>query len=304
MKWILAVLAVSLSFVLFNCSSEEAKEAAVDETVVALDGKSLTAQNCYSCHSPDAAHDNRVAPPLFAVRKHYQKKFGSKEEFVAAVVDFVQYPSADKAIMKGAVKKFGPMPAMQFDADQLQAIATYLYETEFEHPHQGSDEEARSPLQQGKEYALATKSVLGKNLMGALNRLPTHGALDFCNTRAISITDSMSADQNVSIQRVSDQNRNPDNKAQGPALAYILKSKELLAAGKEILPELRDENDKYIGYYPILTNQMCLQCHGTPQKDIDESTLNKIAELYPDDKATGYGINELRGIWVVEWDKN
>ena len=29
-------------------------------------------------------------------------------------------------------------------------------------------------------------------------------------------------------------------------------------------------------------------------------TLNKIHELYPDDKATGYGPNELRGIWVIE----
>jgi Protein of unknown function (DUF3365) len=57
------------------------------------------------------------------------------------------------------------------------------------------------------------------------------------------------------------------------------------------------------GYYPILTNAMCLQCHGKPNVDISITTLDKIHALYPDDRATGYVVNELRGLWVVEMDK-
>jgi hypothetical protein len=45
---------------------------------------------------------------------------------------------------------------------------------------------------------------------------------------------------------------------------------------------------------------MCLQCHGKPNVDINEATLGQIEKLYPNDKAVGYGLNELRGIWVVE----
>jgi hypothetical protein len=48
---------------------------------------------------------------------------------------------------------------------------------------------------------------------------------------------------------------------------------------------------------------MCLQCHGIPNNQILPTTLSKIKELYPTDKATGYGENELRGIWVIEMDK-
>ena len=52
-----------------------------------------------------------------------------------------------------------------------------------------------------------------------------------------------------------------------------------------------------------MTNIMCLQCHGKPDKDILPNTLTKIGSLYPEDKAIGYGVDELRGIWVVEMDK-
>lgn len=51
-----------------------------------------------------------------------------------------------------------------------------------------------------------------------------------------------------------------------------------------------------------MTNGMCLQCHGTIGQEVSSETFTKIKELYPKDRATGYGLNELRGIWVVEMD--
>ena len=61
--------------------------------------------------------------------------------------------------------------------------------------------------------------------------------------------------------------------------------------------------DKMVGYYPIETNKMCLQCHGLPNTQILPATLTKLKHLYPTDKAIGYGENELRGIWVIEMNK-
>ena len=57
---------------------------------------------------------------------------------------------------------------------------------------------------------------------------------------------------------------------------------------------------KQNNYYPIVTNAMCMQCHGKKDLQIKPETLAAIGEFYPEDKATGYGENELRGIWVVE----
>jgi hypothetical protein len=58
-----------------------------------------------------------------------------------------------------------------------------------------------------------------------------------------------------------------------------------------------------VGYYPIVTNAMCLQCHGTEGVDISPSTQAVIDRQYPDDQATGYGEKQLRGLFVVTMNR-
>lgn len=159
-----------------------------------------------------------------------------------------------------------------------------------------------SPVVQGKELAQATGRVLVQNLIKAIGESGPEGALEFCNIQAYPLTDSMSTVLNANIKRVSDQARNPNNRANEQELAYILQAKQELAQGKSLNPQMHQANGKNVGYYPIVTNQLCLQCHGKPNEDIQEGTLKKLATLYPEDQAKGYGPNELRGIWVVEMD--
>lgn len=155
----------------------------------------------------------------------------------------------------------------------------------------------------GLKYALATKAVLGNNLVNAINKQGTEGALEFCSKKAIELTDSMGSALNVKIKRVSDQNRNPQNVAKTQELEYIKEAKKLITKGEEPKAQIKELEGKIIGYYPILINQMCLQCHGKPEKDISPETLAKIKSIYPEDKATSYELNEIRGIWVVEMDQ-
>lgn len=293
-------LFLGLSLLLGGCSSQpESNESSL--TADPLDGAKLLQQKCNTCHNPDTAPGSRLAPPFFAIQKKYKKKYSKQADFMAAVVSFSSNPSEDKVLMKGALDKFGIMPKQNFNPDELEAIANYIYLAEFQHPPMG--DEVLTPVQQGKEYALATKAVLGKNLMGQINTNGTDAALEFCNTKAIHFTDSMALAQGVSIKRVSDQNRNPDNAANEIELAYIASAKETLAKGVEIKPQLTEDETGYVGYYPIITNQMCLQCHGQKETQVKSSTLALLAEKYPMDLALGYKENELRGIWVVEWGK-
>jgi hypothetical protein len=159
-------------------------------------------------------------------------------------------------------------------------------------------------LEVGKELALETKSNLGQNLARAITEKGPEGAVEFCNIKAIPITDSMSLLLGAKIKRVSDQPRNPDNQANDVELAYIKKWKNAHANGVDLPPMITEVDQKKIGYYPIITNPMCMQCHGTPGKDINLATLAKIKNLYSTDKATGYNLEELRGIFVVEMNKN
>ncbi len=158
-------------------------------------------------------------------------------------------------------------------------------------------------LKKGKEIALTTKKALGKNLIGQLSSNGATAALSFCNLKAFPITDSMKMALRADISRKTDKPRNPGNRAQGEESDYIRAMKEQLSKGKQPSPVIKEVNGKMVGYYPIITNKMCLQCHGSPVKDIKPGTLERIKELYPQDKATGYSANQLRGIWVIEMNK-
>jgi uncharacterized protein DUF3365 len=168
-----------------------------------------------------------------------------------------------------------------------------------------SAEQQTTPSYQelGLNYALSAKAVLGKNLVGAIKAKGAEHAVGFCSAKAIPLTDSVALALNVQIKRVSDKPRNPENKANGSQLKFIMAGKQLLAQGKIIKPQLQEHDGKMIGYYPIVTNSMCLQCHGLPNDQITQATQKKLDDLYPLDMAKGYAENELRGIWVIEMDK-
>lgn len=280
-------------------------------------GLNLLEKNCFSCHSPRGGHDGRIAPPMAAIKRHYIDEDTSLEEFSRDLRSFVENPSLNNARMKGAIEKFGLMPRMEFDESELRDIAAYIYTTELEKPHgfgkrhaganKSPEKKPHSPevdyLEQGRNFAMQAGAHLGSNLVAAVKEKGAAGAVSFCNHEAIPLTDSMAIALQARIKRVSDQPRNPDNQANEQELEYIQAAKQQLAKGEPIDPQLTDLGNTILGYYPITTNAMCLQCHGAPRREIEQATLDVLHELYPDDKAQGYGANELRGIWVVEMDK-
>ena len=152
----------------------------------------------------------------------------------------------------------------------------------------------------GLKYAMSTKAELGKNLMGTIQSKGTEEAVTFCNIKAFPLTDSMAVVHNATIKRVSDKPRNSNNVASLKEIDHIEKFKKELASGQEIKPIIESlDNDSIQFYYPIVTNKMCLQCHGEPNKDIKPIVLEKITALYPADKAVGYSEDQVRGIWSV-----
>ena len=148
-------------------------------------------------------------------------------------------------------------------------------------------------------YAMQTKGILGKNLMNAINKQGTEKAIEFCSTRAIVLTDSMGTALNATIKRVSDQPRNPLNLANEDETAFINELKEKISKSEKLTSKMTESNGKTTGYFPIETNAMCLQCHGSKDLDIKPNVLKKINLLYPKDQATGYKENQIRGIFVV-----
>jgi hypothetical protein len=223
-------------------------------------------------------------------------------------VNFVHRPDEAYSKMPGAVRRFGLMPALPLPNDDLEAIATIIFYSDLEAPEwfeayqkeEGKAMGAREELAaRGKTYALQAKAVLGKNLMAAINANGAKGAVGFCNTRAIPLTDSSGQALNVQVRRVTDRPRKPDNAADSLQLLKLEAIREDLSAGEKEVFRLAETEHEVTGYYPIMTNAMCLQCHGDKGRDIKPATLFALEALYPKDQATGYAVGQLRGLWVV-----
>jgi len=280
---------------------------------------------CFLCHSPTDTKNERVAPPMIAIKVHYIDDETSKAEFTNAMLNFLEKPSAEKAKLKGAVRKFGVMPYQHFNEEDIKKIAEYIYDYEIEEPEwfeehfknhgnkKGEGKKGKGYKNQGKKhsanqfnttkdiglsYALETKKILGKNLMGALQKEGPLEALKFCNEKAYFLTDSMANLYNSQIKRVSDKPRNPSNQANPKELKKIKYFKDLVANNNEIEPVVEKYKGEKYFYYPIITNSMCLQCHGKPST-IKPDVLTTLNELYPEDLALGYNVDQVRGIWSI-----
>lgn len=295
-------------------------------------GKRLMENNCYVCHNPKASEEAMVAPPMVAVKMHYLSGDISKETFVQRFVDFLKEPSEANSKMPGAIKRFGLMPYQFYPEETVRQIADYVYDYEIEEPEwfaahyaqmhgdrpkmkngmgMGKNRPETRPMSQaqpsvterGMLIARTTKAELGKNLMGQIQKNGVIAALDFCNIQALPITDSMATVHKARIKRVTDKPRNPQNRANAVEAVHIETFKKQVAAGEEPAPIVTTSGKRVDFYYPIVTNNMCLKCHGTPGKELESTTLAKIKQLYPADMATGYGENQVRGIWSIQFEQ-
>lgn len=319
---------ILLLLVLFSCkeaSNQKDKSLAMGDSDLPHPGKKLMEVNCYICHDPKADHDNRIAPPMEAIKRHYISENVSKEQFIADMKSWTKNPSEDKSKMPGAIRNYGLMPYTPFPEETIHKIADYMYDNDLETPEWFEDHfnerkgmgrrmgkgkgmhrqngQNQNYADIGLEYALSTKAQLGKNLMGTIQKKGTVEAVKFCNERAYPLTDSMARVHNAKIKRVSDKPRNQDNRANVKELAHILTFKKQVQDNKEINPIVEFQGDEVNFYYPIITNSMCLQCHGKQNGDIQPQTLQTLSKLYPEDEATGYDVNQVRGIWSITFNK-
>ena len=113
-------------------TSEEIAKS--DDKSTEQDGYTLMKQFCFSCHmeTPDPSkHDQMIAPPMANVKEHYISTYPDKDEFIKAVVNWVNKPDENKVLMPGAVRRFNLMPPLPIGDDKLKAIAEALYEKDF-----------------------------------------------------------------------------------------------------------------------------------------------------------------------------
>ncbi len=168
--------------------------------------------------------------------------------------------------------------------------------------HQNTPE-AKSLLKKGALIVKLSETALGTELNRAIKERGTKGAIDFCNKNAIKITDSLSEEYDVTIRRIAKKFRNAVNKTNAVE-SEIYKQYIMEWLSNETLKSkitINAENHP-VFYKPIMINGKCLLCHGEAGKTIKKDVADKIAKLYPNDKAINFKLGQPRGMWAITFN--
>ncbi len=141
--------------------------------------------------------------------------------------------------------------------------------------------------------------TLGRELKSAMARGGAISAIHVCSNRAQAITDSLSQVHNMTLRRVSERFRNPNDAPTDLEKHILARFAESNAPADTIFPVGEGETRAYLYLRPIrIKGPVCLRCHGNTDR-IAPDVLDKLAALYPDDRATGYKLKDLRGAFSV-----
>jgi hypothetical protein len=158
-------------------------------------------------------------------------------------------------------------------------------------------------LEWGNELSVKAQEELMKALNQAISDAGPSGAIEFCNVNALPILKEVGEKNNVVIKRVSSLPRNPnaypDDYEKDILSAYEYNAENNITNE----PNIQKINGGEVLLYTKaiqIPGGLCLQCHGNIGKEVSLETAEKIKKHYPEDKATGYALNELRGMWSIK----
>ena len=171
----------------------------------------------------------------------------------------------------------------------------------------GGHEHARADdLQSFVQASRAKVKTFAQGLQGALQAAIKEGgpsnAIEVCNVEAPEIAGELSADPDWTVARTSHKLRNPGNAADRWEVAVLDEFLARAAGGEDLKTMEKAElvmsggarSYRYMKAIPV--GEVCLTCHGA---EIDAGLQAQIKAFYPEDRATGFSLGELRGAFTI-----
>jgi len=157
-----------------------------------------------------------------------------------------------------------------------------------------------------KSAALADRfqADLQGQLQAAIKAGGPVGAIGVCQQAAPAIAASLSQESGAEVRRIALKERNPGAAPDGELRERLeqLAAAPLSADGKPAVMQWSsgsgsDAKTHYMRAIPM-KEQPCAACHGT---NIAPDVSERLAELYPFDRATGFKPGDLRGAIAISW---
>jgi hypothetical protein len=168
----------------------------------------------------------------------------------------------------------------------------------------GWEQQQKTYIENSKKLAMNAGSILKGRLTNAIENGGIINGISVCNVVAQQLMDSISLANGTKIKRTGIKTRNDKNSPDQKDLMVLDEMTKKQKSGIVPSPVAIKQDNKIVNVYiPIMTEALCLNCHGKAGKDIKPDVYALIREKYPNDEATGYSLGELRGMWVIQMGK-
>lgn len=159
----------------------------------------------------------------------------------------------------------------------------------------------------GDSISAEAQNQLISTLQNAVAEKGVPGAVEFCNVQALPILSEVGDKYGVSIRRASNRYRNPTDQPTEEEKTILDAYEYNAESGNKSDPNIQKFENGEVYLYTkaiIIPGGFCLSCHGAPGIEINDETLEKLAELYPQDQAKGHRVGDLRGMWSIRIPKS
>lgn len=159
-------------------------------------------------------------------------------------------------------------------------------------------------LDEARSVASAVPPKLLQVLSAEIAQSGPASAVGVCNEKAPQMAKTASQQSGWAIRRVSLLNRNPKAVPDAWERAALEEFDRRAAAGESpatleksaLVEEGGRKEFRYMKALPV--QQLCLSCHGSTEA-IPADVATKLHALYPDDKAVGYSVGQIRGAMMI-----
>ncbi len=166
----------------------------------------------------------------------------------------------------------------------------------------GEAELLEKAVERGNEISALSQKALASKLKNALDAGGVSNAIEFCNLNAYPIIDSLEEKLGSEIRRVTAKSRNPNDNPDSMEHTILDAYQNTHNSGEDLRANvqlLRDSNQILYSRAIVIENNLCLVCHGVPGRELTVENYELIKSFYPEDKAVGYQIGDLRGMWSI-----
>jgi hypothetical protein len=159
-------------------------------------------------------------------------------------------------------------------------------------------------LQDARKVASAVPPKLLQVLTEELAKGTPESAMAVCKDKAPQMAKTASEQSGWNVRRVSLRNRNPKATPDAWERAALEDFDRRSAAGEsaatlekwDIVNNADRKEYRYMRALPV--QPLCLACHGAADQ-LKPEVKQQLQSLYPDDKAVGYSVGQIRGAMTI-----